>query len=54
MPTQDNDGIKLVNEHFEDVKIYVMDTMPNYYMVEELDENRKLVKREIKSLIVKD
>ena len=54
MPTQDNDGIKLVDEHFENVKIYVMDTMPNYYMAEELDENRKLVKREIKSLIVKD
>ena len=54
MPTQDNDGIKLVNEHFEDVKIYVIDTMPNYYIVEELDVNRKLVKREMKSLIKED
>ena len=52
--TQDEDKIKLVNEHFEDAKIYVMDMMPNYYMVEELDDDRKLVKREMKSLIVKD
>ena len=52
--TQDEDKIKLANEHFEDVKIYVMDTMPNYYMVEELDDDRKLVKREIKSLIQED
>jgi hypothetical protein len=54
MPTQDEDGIKLVNEHFEDVKIYVMDTMPNYYIVEELDDEKKLVKREMKSLIKED
>lgn len=54
MPTQDEDGIKLVNEHFKDVKIYVIDTMPNYYIVEELDERRKLIKREIKSLIKRD
>jgi hypothetical protein len=54
MPTQDEDGIKLVNEHFEDVKIYVMDTMPNYYIVEELDDEKKLVKREMKSLIKND
>ena len=38
-----------INEHPEEIKIYVMDTMPNWYIVEELDnETKKLIKREIK------
>jgi len=44
------DDLDIINEHFNDVKIYIMDTMPKYYMVEELDENRKIIKRVIKQL----
>ena len=39
-----------LNKNIDDVKICVLDTMPNYYMVEELDSGRKLIKREIKKL----
>ena len=40
----------MLNKDIDDVKIFVMDTLPKYYMVEELDENRKLIKREIRKL----
>lgn len=43
-----NDDLDILNENYKDIKIYVMDTMPNYYMVEELDEDHKLIKRTIK------
>lgn len=42
--------LETLNKNIDDVKIFVMDTMPKYYMVESLDENRKLIKREIKQL----
>lgn len=37
----------LITELSEDTKLYVMDTMPNYYIVETLDENGKLIERKI-------
>ena len=43
-----------INRNWDDIKICVMDTMPCYYLVEELDEDRKIIKREIKTFEVWD
>jgi DNA repair exonuclease SbcCD nuclease subunit len=43
------DDLDILNDNPDEIKIYIMDTMPKYYIVEELDENtKKLIKREIK------
>lgn len=41
--------IDKINKHPEKVKIYVIDTMPSWYIVEEIDDKtKKLISREIK------
>lgn len=46
----DGSDIDFINEYASEVKLYFMDTMPNYYMVEELDDDKKLISRKIKHL----
>ena len=38
-----------INRNWDDIKICVLDTMPCYYLVEELDDNGQIIKREIKT-----
>ena len=41
-------SINTINKDAKNIKIYVMDTMPKYYIVEMLDDDLNLVSREIK------
>ena len=42
------ENLEQLNRNIDDIRIFVIDTMPKYYIVEELDnETGKLLKREV-------